>query len=454
MPKMILRLAVIVPLSLPAAGLAGPGLSLEQAAEIALRENPAVHAAQAGLELAAAQAREARAGRLPQVQARQTLARGNNPVFVFGSRLEQGRFGEADFALDALNDPDALTNLRSELGVQWTAFDQLQTGPRFAQAKAGREMAGYRKELAEQQIRLEVIRGYYGVLVAEAQKQAADEAVRTAEADVERTGAMVRTGLRVRSDLLAAEVQLAEFRQQQIQAEGEIANSRAALNTVLGVDIGVVQELSGELGVKLLELPAEEELLRLALLHRPELASAASEQGAAHEGLRAARGRYLPRLEVYASYGRSGPDFRDGSSDATAGASLTLPLFEPGRGARADQARAQESMARAQAEVLRGQIRLEVVRARRQFVSARDRLAVSARAVEQAAEALRIVQDRYGAGLVTITEVLRAQTALLGARRGNLEARHAMYVGFAGVQLATGRLIDVAAFTSPERERP
>lgn len=453
-PETFFRIAAIVMLSSSAVRLAEASLSLEQAAEIALRENPAIHVAQAGLDLAAAQAREASAGRLPQIQGRQTLVHGNNPVFVFGSRLEQGRFGEADFALEALNDPDALTNLRSELGVQWTVFDQLQTGPRIAQAKAGREMAGYQKELAEQRIRLEVIRSYYGVLVAEGQKKAADEAVRTAEADVGLTGNFVKSGLRVRSDLLAAEVQLAELRQQQIQAEGEIASSRAALNTALGVDVGTEQELSGELGEEALEIPSEEELLRLALLHRPELASASAAQEAAHEGLKAARGRYLPRLDVHASYGRSGPDFTAGSADGTAGASLTLPLFEPGRRPGIDQARARESMARAQTEVLRGQIRLEVVRAYRQLVSARDRLTVSARAVEQAAEALRIVQERYGTGLVTITEVLRAQSALLGARMGNLEARYAMHVGLAGVQLATGRLTDVSAFTSLERERP
>jgi outer membrane protein TolC len=446
--------------ALAAPAAAEPALSLQEAVQIALREHPSIQAAQAGVDLAEAQKGEARAARLPLVHARQGLTHGNNPVFVFGSRLEQSRFRQEDFDLAALNDPDALTNLRSEIGLQWSAFDQLQSGARVAQARLGLERAGHHKRLAEQRIRLEVIRTYYGALVAEAHKQVADEAVRTAEADVERTRNMVGTGLRVDSDLLAAEVQLADLRQQQIQAAGEVATSRAALNTALGLDLDTPHELSGELLDLRLEPPGEAELRRLALEHRPELASARTAERSASEELRASKGRYLPRLDVYASHGRSGSSFEEGSSDSTLGANLTLNLFEPGRSSRVDRARAQQSLARAEAEGLARQVGLEVVRTYRQFVSARDRLAVATQAVQQAAEALRIVQDRYAEGLTTITEVLRAETALLDARKGALDARYATYVGYAGVLLASGRLTDVEAFTAGpgnttgEREHP
>ena len=59
---------------------------------------------------------------------------------------------------------------------------------------------------------------------------------------------------------------------------------------------------------------------------------------------------------------------------------------------------------------------------------------------------LRIVQDRYQAGLTTITEVLTAQTARLRAQFNELAARYDLYLGYAEVSLASGTLKDVAAF--------
>jgi outer membrane protein TolC len=65
----------------------------------------------------------------------------------------------------------------------------------------------------------------------------------------------------------------------------------------------------------------------------------------------------------------------------------------------------------------------------------------------QAVEALRIVQDRYQEGLTTITDVLRAQTALVSARMNVLESRHNQYVTYAAVLLSTGELTGAQAFT-------
>ena len=66
---------------------------------------------------------------------------------------------------------------------------------------------------------------------------------------------------------------------------------------------------------------------------------------------------------------------------------------------------------------------------------------------DQAVEALRIVEDRSGVGLTTVTEVLRAQTALLQARLNLLGARYDYTVGFARTLLVTGQLNDVGLLT-------
>jgi outer membrane protein TolC len=113
-----------------------------------------------------------------------------------------------------------------------------------------------------------------------------------------------------------------------------------------------------------------------------------------------------------------------------------------------EQARIAEALAATEQEGLANQIRFEVIRAYRQYISARERIILAARSAEQANETLRIIQIRYREGLTTITEMLRAETALVRAQMNLIAARYDHYVGFANVLLATGRLTDVQPFVS------
>jgi outer membrane protein len=423
-------------------------LTLNAAVEVALGANPLTRATASGRQIADAQLAEARAGRLPLVQVNQTLTHGNNPVFVFGSLLEQGRFGPENFQPDALNDPGAITNVRTAVTLRFPLFDQRQTETRVSQAVIRQGQADAESEQVRQRIRFEVLKAYYGLLLARARREVAGDAVRTGEAEVKRIRDMFEEGVIVHSDLLAAEVQLSEFRQQEIQAGGEIVTAQAALNTALGLPVETQRGVAGGLVEKEFEVEGQGELIRLALENRPEAKRAALAVRAAGGRVRGARGEFLPRVDAFAAFGASGRTPVTGSTDYAVGASVTYDLFDAGRRARLEQARAAEGLAEAEAEQLANQIRFEVVRARQEFVTARARVEVAGRAAGQAAEALRIVQDRYQAGLTTITEVLRAETALVRARTNVLAARYDAYVGYAGVLLATGRLTDVSAFTS------
>ncbi len=424
-------------------------LTLPLAVEIALRTNPLMRATAAGRQIADAQALEARAGRFPLVQLSETWINGNNPVFVFGSLLEQGRFGQRNFDLRLLNNPDPLNNFRFGVTIKAPLFDGRQTSTRVAVAKLNQKQADRQTDQMAQRIRFEALEAYYGVLLAQMKKEVADEAVKLAEADVKRSGDRVETGMTVSSDLLSAEAQLAEFHQQQIQAAGEVVIARAALNTALGLPVDAPQNVSGRLVAKTFDVAGQEELMRTAIDHRPDYSRAALSGDSRREQWKGARGEFLPRVDVFANAGVSANKWiYDGSGDYLIGASVTFNLFDAGRKARIAQARAAAELAASEQEHLANQIRLEVVRAYQEYVSARERLLVAERVIGHATEALRIVQDRYHEGLTTITEVLRAETALVRARLNLLAARYDHYVGYANVLLATGRLTDVEPFAS------
>jgi len=424
------------------------GLTLSQAVDIALQTNPVLKAAVSGREIADAQLKEAWAGHLPLLQVNETYTRSNNPVFVFGSLLEQARFGPQNFQISSLNNPEAISNFRTAVTLKQPLFNQLQTQVGIARARIGQKQANLQKESVEQQLRFEVIRTYFGVLVAQAKRDVADDAVRLAEADVKRIQDRFEKGLVVESDLLAAQVQQAEFRQQQIQAMGDITIAYAALNTALNLPVNTPQRITEELVPRRFHVAGREELIDQALLNRPDYARARFAVQSKKEEVRGARGEFLPRLDLFATYGASGKDLSSSSSDYTVSTSLTFNLFDPGRVARLKQARAAESMAVAEQEHLANQIRLDVVTAYQQYLSARERLEVATYAIDQASETLRIVQNRYREGLTTITEVLRAQNALVRAHMNLIAARYEQYVSYAGILLASGRLTDIQPFTS------
>ncbi len=423
-------------------------LTLGQAVDLAMNNHPLIRAAVSSRQMVDAQLSEAQAGHWPILQFSETFTRSNNPVFVFGSLLEQGRFGPENFNVDSLNHPSPLNNFRTALIVRVPIFSQLETDTKIAQARIGQEQADKQHEQVKQQVRLEVLRNYFGVLVAQAKKDVAAEGVKMAAADVRRIRDFFGKGLVVQSDLLAAEVQLAEFRQQQIQAASEVVMTSAALNTSLGLPIHTPCKVTGELAEKIFPVPGVEDLVRSALNHRPDYARATLMVRSMEKRVRGALGQYLPKVDVFSTYGLSGQDLSSGSSDFAIGAGLTYNFLDGSRSAKIGEARAAQSLAAAEQEHLANQIRLEVVRAYEQFLSVRQRLDLAVEVVAQAREALRIVRDRYQEGLTTITEVLRAQTAFLRTRQNLLETRYEYYIRYAHVLMASGQLNGVQPFVS------
>lgn len=327
-------LLVVAPLAGTARGQGGEGLTLPLAVEVALRSHPLVRVAEAGRELARGEEAEARGGRWPSIQLNETVINGNNPVFVFGSLLEQARFREGNLYLPRLNNPDGLTNFRFAVTVRAPLFDQFQSRVRVRQAGLRRGQADRKTDRVEQQIRFEVVRSYYGLVLARVKEEVAVEAVRLAEADVRVSRDRVEAGTAVVSDLLAAEVQLAEMRQEQVQAAGDLVTARASLNTALGIAIETPHEVSGQLAGKQFEVAAVKDLIGEALRFRPDLRQAGLAVESGDAGVDAARGEYLPRVDVFANVGVSRNSWISGSGDYAVGASLTFNLLDAGRTGR------------------------------------------------------------------------------------------------------------------------
>jgi outer membrane protein len=421
-------------------------LSLSQAVGAALESNPLIRSARLGVDMADKRVAEAESARLPSVHISETITRGNNPVFVFGSLLEQSRFGPQNLSLPALNNPDPITNLRTSIAISAPVFNGLKTSTRISQSNIGLDQAVLQKRLAEQRVRFEVVRNYFGVLVASANRQVADDALRAAESDLKRARDRFDAGLAVQSDVLAASVQVAEFKQAQIQAGGDFITALTILNVSVGFPSQARHDLTGELLTKKFAPPPQEELVQRAMANRPDYMQAISAVQLREEQISERHGDYLPEVNLFGSFGSSGRNLVTGSTDYSIGAGLTFNLFDPGRGSRLSQAHVQRELAGVERDRVANQIVIDVAHAYQEFRVAEQQLEVAEASLGQAAEALRIIQERYLAGLTGITDVLRAETAFVRARTNVVASRHGHYVSYASVLLQAGELNDVTVF--------
>jgi outer membrane protein TolC len=206
--------------------------------------------------------------------------------------------------------------------------------------------------------------------------------------------------------------------------------------------------LTGTLAKKQFAISSQNDLVQRAMLHRADYAQTGSGIKLAERQISEKQRDYLPELNVFGAFGASGHNLTTGSTDYTVGAGITLNLFDPGRASRITQAHIQHDLAKTERDRVRDQIVVDVAKAYYQYRVAVQQVEVAEAALSQAVEALRIIQDRYEAGLTTITDLLRAETTLVRARMNVTSATEAQYIGFANILLATGELNDVRPFES------
>jgi len=436
-----LQLALGTPLLAQERGKEG-SLTLEQAVRMALDQNPAFRSTGDEGDAARARLKQAQAAWFPRVDFHQDFTRGNNPVYVFGTKLTQRQFSAADFALNNLNTPRPLDNFQTRFDGQWRLFDSGQTLFQQRSAKKLVTATDFQTEQARQDLILEVVRHYYGVLALRENLLAANEAVKTAEANSTRIEAMHKAGLIVDSDLLSAKVFLAQMKDRHIRAENELTFANMQLAREMGLPVDAQTEPRGNLSEPEASRKTLQEWIRTALEQRPSLRAAQLQQEAMDQERKAAKSEFGPKIELFGSTERDAMTLGGPSgTNWTAGARLEFNLFAGGaQKARAAEAAANANKAKHDVEWFRSAVQLEVRKAYLDASAAAQRAAAARDASEQATESLRIVQNRYETGLTTATELFRAQTARLEATTDYLSALHDWQVARAQLERAAGVL--------------
>ena len=436
--------ARVVPILLATLLLALPAsaqspLSLSEAIARAQARNPDAGAAASVEREAADRLIQARSGYFPKVDLAESWQRGNHPVFVFSSLLAQRRFTAADFAVDAINHPEATDNFRTAFFVEQPLFDRI-TAANVRAASIRRDMAVNGRRLVNDDLMAAVTEAFGKVLIAAATVRSAAASVETARADRELAGNRRDAGRVTDADVLQLDVYLAHTLEQQVQAMSDERIARARLNQLMGEPLGAVFSLDLTPPAIAIDITNPAGLEEDALKNRPEVALDLQQEQLAAAAVDAAQSSFLPQVAVQAAWELNGGAWNSRSSSWVAGAAARINLFH----GFADKARLAEARELAKRRAIEKDkagtmARLDVQIAIARLEAARASDVVGRAAADQARESRRIIRDRYESGLTDAAMLLRSADAVQQADAQQIAARVSVLTATATLQRAIGK---------------
>jgi outer membrane protein TolC len=420
-------------------------LTLRQAIDQALGQNPAAAMANAGGQEARSAATMARTQLLPHLNFTEEISRGDDPVYAFGTRLRQRQFTQDDFALNDLNRPQPIGNYATRFSGSWTAFDSFKTQQEIRRADLFRASASSSSKAVDQQIVLHVVESYQAVLYAQREIDVAQHEQETAAALLNSVAEHVKAGLAVESDQMSAEVNVAARKEELIAAQGDLELGWAELREAMGApELKAVELKPIELHT-FAQLPLDQEIATAAKT-RPDLMALAQTQSAQASAVGAARSEFGPSVSAYGNWEEDrGSLGSSGGNNWVAGVQISVDILPMGKRVQLAQESATKQRIDAQLSASQQHVRLEVSQAHIHRQTAELSLQTARAAMDQSAESLRILKNRYGAGLATITDLLRAEDAERQSQSMYWKAVYGNTMAYTELLYTTGTLTPDAA---------
>jgi outer membrane protein len=438
-----LFLVLVILLTLVAAeySYAAETLTIGQAVETAIKKNPGLRAADAQVDAADAGLTRSTSAFLPKVNISETWSRSDNPLMVLGTKLNQEILTPADFNPSVINNPEPLSNYNTRLSVVQPIFNGGKEYLGREQAKLAKDASIQDRERARQETVYNVIKAYYGVLLAKEYNRVALQSLETSEANVKLAEARYKAGAVLQSDLLRAKVQYAEVKEMVTRSDNGIRLAAAGLNFAMGVHQSSEFEIAGALEQQ--ELGADvDAVVGDALNKRPDLMAMDLNRKNAEKSVRQANTDYLPSLNLMGQADWNSDRFAgDNAKSWTVMAVLQWNIFDGlATRSRVKEAVATSSRMKSLEEQTRESVQLQARQAFYNVKASLDRIAATASSVQEAEEGLRIVQKRYETGMTTFVDVLGAESALIRARTNALQALYDNNISSAELKLAKGTL--------------
>jgi len=270
---------------------------------------------------------------------------------------------------------------------------------------------------------------YIGAQYAAARVETAESRVRTSETLEDLARHQREVGLADGLDVLRAQVQLANDRQNLLVAKNSYEQSLLALARTIGNDMATPIALADRLAFKRFEPPQIEPSVRTALENRPDYHSLLSQRESVKDQLKSSRSRYLPKFVISGNYGGGGN--LGGSGVSTSGGmeptgviqgNLVMTLFDMDRKGERLQLESRLKQVEQQIADQKQGVEQDIREALLNLQSADEQVNVARSGLELAERELQFASDRFKNGVTNNVEVVNAQDSLSRAHDNNINA--------------------------------
>jgi len=330
--------------------------------------------------------------------------------------------------------------LSYSLNIQQTLYDFQKSASRY---EASKKMLNVKKHDAARirnLVAIDFVLVYLDLLESENMLKVSEKEVERLESHLRDANSLYEEGVITKNDLLQAEVKISDAKQRLLTQRNLRAVTASRINSIL------VRPLSADMQVEDLRETSPQSVVmdrekawEIAERQRPEIQIIAETMKALDLEKTARKAEYLPRLFLKGGYDFTENRFQvhEGNWSVTLG--MGINLFQGGA-TKAELMKIDNQRLKLVEEKnkLMDDIRLEVEKYLLDVNTARERVAVTRGAVEQAEENLRINRVKYEAGAGTATDVLDAVTLLSVAETNNYKSVYDLKKAEAAVLYATG----------------
>ena len=415
------------PAQAPPSPVAGRILSLQEAIDIALENQPSIQARLGDYAAARQRVDQAFSGLLPQIGGSWNALR-DQTAKVGETSATTGRTGPTITSWG--------TTTTAKVTLSQLLFDFGKTFAATDREKANAESSKEDVEIDRNDTVLLVKESYFNLLFGKRLVVVNQEAVARAELNLRSAKGFFEVGTRPKFDVTRAEVDLANSQLTLIQARNAVRLARVALNTAMGISATAPTEVQDILTYEAFPVD-ESRLLAEALQRRPEYRQIKARVEAAEASVRQNFRNFFPDVTSNAWYGANRADMNE---IWELGVTLNWSIFDGGNKiAKYKEAKASLEAAQARVRVQELAIWKEVEQAYLNVIEGEERIQAAKKAVESAQENFRLAQGRFDAGVGTIIELTDAQLELTQAQSREANALTDYRIAVSRLERALGR---------------
>ncbi len=399
-------------------------LTVKDAEALAIKNNPQISVAQLTALASHEVTREVRSNLWPAAYANLTAV-DSHP----GSRITAG----------GLNNPIIFERAAGGVTVSQLITDFGHTTNLVASARLHEKAQDQNAVATRQQVLLAVDQAFYDALQTTAVVKVADQTVASRQLLSDQVSALTRSKLKSDLDLSFANVNLAQAKLLQLDAENNNHAAMANLSAILGFTTLQNFELVDDRIPVDSPPPSVDQLIGEAFSSRPEILAQEFEIQSAQKLHAANRDSLLPTISALGAVG--GAPVRDDQLSSWYGAvgvNVQIPIFNGFLyNARAREADLQAQAASQQLNDLRNRISRDVRNSWLNATTAYERVNVNQQLLNEANQALSLAQTRYKLGLSSIVELSQAQLQQTQAEIGGATASYEYRLSLAVLRYQT-----------------